>query len=326
MRMRAMRRLDQKRSCFGARIHVPFRAKKDPRDIRVLDPACGSGHFLLYSFDLLLTIYEEAWSDEKSPSSEVTGQALRDDYPTLEHLRGVLPGLILRHNLHGIDIDGRCAQIAALALWMRAQRSYGELGVARPARSPITKTNIVVAEPMPGESELRQEFIASLSTPLGKLVDRVFDQMELGGEAGSLLCIEDEIRDTMRTVLGEHGELFRVSDDENWQRAEGEMLTALQEYTERVTNGRAFQRRLFAEDAARGLGFIDLCSKRYQLVLMNPPFGAFAEGVRGWAAAKWPTTKNDMYAAFVERGIELLESQGRLGANHFANRLFPLHV
>jgi hypothetical protein len=35
--------------------------KKDPRDIRVIDPACGSGHFLLYCFLLLLIIYEEAW-------------------------------------------------------------------------------------------------------------------------------------------------------------------------------------------------------------------------------------------------------------------------
>src|SRR5687767_11865134 len=40
---------------------IPTRAPKDPRDLRILDPACGSGHFLLYSFDLLLTIYEEAW-------------------------------------------------------------------------------------------------------------------------------------------------------------------------------------------------------------------------------------------------------------------------
>ena len=50
------------------------RAKKDPRDIRVLDPACGSGHFLLYAFDLLLTIYEEAYADPESPKSEATGR------------------------------------------------------------------------------------------------------------------------------------------------------------------------------------------------------------------------------------------------------------
>ena len=42
------------------------RPRKDPRDLRVLDPACGSGHFLLYCFDLLLAIYEEAW-EAKAP-------------------------------------------------------------------------------------------------------------------------------------------------------------------------------------------------------------------------------------------------------------------
>ena len=63
------------------------RAKKDPRDIRVLDPACGSGHFLLYAFDLLLAIYEEAHADPESPKSEVTGHTLAEDYPSLDALR-----------------------------------------------------------------------------------------------------------------------------------------------------------------------------------------------------------------------------------------------
>jgi hypothetical protein len=70
------------------------RPKKDPRDLRVLDPACGSGHFLLYAFDLLLTIYEEAYSDPESPNSEATGRTLAEDYPSLDALRKALPGLV----------------------------------------------------------------------------------------------------------------------------------------------------------------------------------------------------------------------------------------
>src|SRR5665213_2653408 len=58
------------------------RPRKDPRDLRILDPACGSGHFLLYSFDLLLAIYEEAWSPEDgAPASQLTEWTLRVDYP-----------------------------------------------------------------------------------------------------------------------------------------------------------------------------------------------------------------------------------------------------
>jgi hypothetical protein len=56
-------------------VYVPHRAKKDPRDLKVLDPASGSGHFLLYCFDLLLTIYEEAYHDSH------LGPSLQKDYP-----------------------------------------------------------------------------------------------------------------------------------------------------------------------------------------------------------------------------------------------------
>ena len=83
------------------------REKKDPRDLKVLDPACGSGHCLLYAFDLLATIYEEAMADPDSPNSEATERTLREDYPAVEALRKALPGLILAHNLHGVDIDAR---------------------------------------------------------------------------------------------------------------------------------------------------------------------------------------------------------------------------
>ena len=53
---------------------------KDPRDLKILDPACGSGHFLLYSFDLLERMYREAWDRGDTPASAVTGTRLRDDY------------------------------------------------------------------------------------------------------------------------------------------------------------------------------------------------------------------------------------------------------
>ena len=47
--------------------YIPFGPGKDPRDLKLLDPACGSGHFLLYGFDLLIVIYREAWEDEVGP-------------------------------------------------------------------------------------------------------------------------------------------------------------------------------------------------------------------------------------------------------------------
>ena len=133
-------------------VYIPHRPKKDPRELRILDPACGSGHFLLYCFDLLLTIYEEAYADPE------LGPALQKEYPTLEDLRRHVPRLILAHNLHGIDIDLRASQIAALALWLRCQRAYQEMGLKKD-RPKITRSNLVCAEPMPGEEQMLKEFV-----------------------------------------------------------------------------------------------------------------------------------------------------------------------
>ena len=69
-----------------------------PEDLKVVDPACGSGHMLTYAFDLMYAIYEEE------------GYAPSD-----------IPRLILRNNLYGIEIDPRAGALAAFALTMKAR-------------------------------------------------------------------------------------------------------------------------------------------------------------------------------------------------------------
>jgi hypothetical protein len=69
-----------------------------PEEIKVADPACGSGHMLTYAFDLLYAIYEE------------------EGYDSVE-----IPRLILEKNLYGIEIDERAGNLAAFALVMKAR-------------------------------------------------------------------------------------------------------------------------------------------------------------------------------------------------------------
>jgi len=337
-------------------VHIPHRPKKDPRQLRILDPACGSGHFLLYCFDLLLTIYEEAYADPD------LGPNLKEAYPTLDALRRDVPRLILAHNLHGIDIDLRATQIAALALWLRCQRAYREMGLKQD-RPKITKSNIVCAEPMPGEREMLDEFLKTLkqdrletlirrvmqvpegtrvrATPsmvesLTELVRLVWDRMQLAGEAGSLLKIEEELQEAIRKGQEEWEEkqpLFRftefsLTDSPKetyvryvpgegvsfWQRAEALVLEALRDYARHAANGGRLQRQLFADDAERGFAFIDICQRRFDVVLMNPPFGEPATSTRQFMDEAYDSLKNEIMACFVGRGSHLLAAKGRLGA------------
>jgi hypothetical protein len=97
------------RPTSGLKAHMPYYIQGDaetdflkiakPEEIKLVDPAVGSGHMLTCAFDLLYLIYEE----EGYPASDI-------------------PGLILKHNLHGIEICPRAAQLAELALAFKARK------------------------------------------------------------------------------------------------------------------------------------------------------------------------------------------------------------
>jgi hypothetical protein len=321
---------------------IPFRAPKDPRDLKILDPACGSGHFLLYAFDLLESIYQEHWEstdlDEHpfQPQFSETGTRLRDDFATLDDLRAAIPGLILRHNLHGIDIDPRAVQIAALALWLRAQRFYQKQGLKSAGRPPIEKTNIVCAEPMPGEREMLEEFLQAEHPAIADLVRTVWEKMELAGEAGSLLEIEQELADAIEAAQKEwlampdavQLTLFEpdsgrrrqilsyreIKREEFWARAEERVLKSLREYAVQASHDCVTQRRLFRDDTEQGFAFIDVCRERFDVVLMNPPFGLPSQRSKAYILQHYPRAKNDVFATSVEVGLRRVVPRGMLGA------------
>jgi len=108
-------------------------------------------------------------------------------------------------------------------------------------------------------------------------------------------------------------DLSGVTDEAIFQDAEATILTALQRFAESA-GGADAGRRMFAGDAVQGVALIDLVRTRFDAVLMNPPFGAASLAAKKEFEKTYPRTKNDIYAAFVERGIQLLQPGGMLGA------------
>jgi len=326
--------------------NVTFRQIKDPRDLKMLDPACGSMHFGLYAFDLFEKIYDEAWHIEGvlgaghfQRNKKFT--PLHESYENKESFLQDVPRLIIENNIHGVDIDPRAVQIAGLSLWLRAQKSWHEMGITAANRPQIQKSNIVCAEPMPGEENLLKEFTANLKPRvIGQLVEIIFGKMKLAGEAGSLLKIEEEIQDAIKEAREEYSQeilqkkgqkeflpgmapirqptLFDFADlpddEEFWDQAESKILDALRDYSEHAEGENSSQRRLFARDAAKGFAFIDLCRKRFDVVLMNPPFGEFSRQWKTKAKRVYLDSHNDILGAFVERFLHRLLPSGRLGA------------
>ncbi|KKM11537.1 hypothetical protein SY88_07475 [Clostridiales bacterium PH28_bin88] len=328
-------------------VYIPYRRLKDPREICMLDPACGSMHFGLYAFDLFERIYEEAWDLEGQADGGIFARSeklkpLRETYESKEALMRDVPRLIIEHNIHGIDIDPRAVQIAGLSLWLRAQRSWQAQGIRPQDRPQILKSNVVCAEPMPGEKEMLREFTEGLEPRvLGQLVEVIFDKMQLAGEAGSLLKIEEEIEETVAKAREEFNkELLRRQDAANslfpeflpprqqtiydftdlpdktefWNEAEQKILNALQEYAEQAETTQANRKRLFARDTTRGFAFIDICWKQYDVVLMNPPFGDPVNSIRVLIKTGYGLGTDDLGMLIVARVAGLLQKDGFIGA------------
>jgi len=306
--------------------YIEYRVLKDPREILMLDPACGSMHFGLYCFDLFEQIYTEAWDNHPELMADLRDKYLREDYIKR------IPGYILQYNIHGVDIDPRAIQIAGLSLWLRAQKSYKKLGLQPADRPMIKKSNLVVAEPMPGDAELLSEFTRSLPGPIGKLVRVIWDKMQLAGETGLLLKIEDELKNEIEIAKQEYetykdasaqtalfdapaeskaaematiyGKDQKITKD-FFDTAEEEVLKALKSFSENAEGEHAFQKLLFAEDTARGFAFIELCRKRYDVIVMNPPFGSPSLGAKKYLENNYKVSIADLAAIFIDRMISM---------------------
>lgn len=286
---------------------------RDPRTLKLLDPACGSMHFGLYAFDLFLQIYREAWAWEQQhgpgsldlatqPKAEL--KPLQQTYADEATFLRDVPRLIVEHNIYGVDIDPRAAQIASLALWLRAQRAWHEAGVKAKDRPLIGHGHVVAAVAPPAEPHLRQQFAAALDKRDAELFEKTLQLLKGLPELGVLLQAERELPALIRKVyLGQGTGLFARQEQEAWQQAETRLRAALSEFAHAAKS--TYQGRLFALDALQGLRLIDLCRERFDVVVMNPPFGLAAKALSQDLKRAYPDGYVDLFACFVCRAVEL---------------------
>jgi hypothetical protein len=254
----------------GLKAHMPYyiegEAEEDflkiakPEEIKLVDPAVGSGHMLTYAFDLLHLIYEE----EGYPASDI-------------------PGLILKHNLHGIEICPRAAQLAELALAFKARkkaRRFFQTGVfVRPQITELQEIRF-------NGDELR-EYIKELK--LGALFDqgviKLLHQFEQAKNFGSLIqpCLDE--------------------------RSIGDIHSAI---VAKDLGGQLFLRETH-QKVMRVLEQAEALTQRHHVVVANPPYlgnGAMNPELLSYAKKCFAESKTDLGVIFVDRALSLAIKSG----------------
>ncbi|HEY2289828.1 MAG TPA: hypothetical protein VGM86_03915 [Thermoanaerobaculia bacterium] len=310
------------------------------RDITLLDPACGTMHFGQYAFGLFRRMYLDEIEHEGEPGWPAE--------PSVRDPREI-PAAILENNLFGIDIDPRAIQIASLSLLLTAKEAAIAQG-GTPLDARIRRTNLVVANAVNlGEDELRKlvEHVGKRtgSPELRKqLFSTIWENLQNVGELGSLVQVREGVTQVLdRWVEARAREkgitriLTRPAEqaafefleeidrgrarqleleqrllEEEARTLQQELLTALEAAAAEA--GGDPGDRLFAEDTARGLKLLQVLSRSYDVVVMNPPYGTFVPKVKSLVSTAYPLTYSDLYSAFIDRATQLVEPEGYVGA------------
>ncbi|MCD7769621.1 MAG: BREX-1 system adenine-specific DNA-methyltransferase PglX, partial [Oscillospiraceae bacterium] len=223
-------------------------------DLKVLDPCMGSGHILVYAFDVLMQIYESQ------------GYTQRDAAQS-----------ILQHNLHGLDIDERAAQLAYFAVMMKA-RQYDRRIFSRgiqPHVYAIAESNGLSGQWVVGSGQMQS----------------LFDCMKDAKEYGSILTVPALDFDALRASL----------------TTDHYALTTNQLTIDTATMEEQREQVLTLIDVA------EMLAGKYQVVVTNPPYmGSSGMGAKLSEFVKkyYPDSKSDMFACFIERGNFMTAKNG----------------
>jgi len=292
---------------------------RQARDLRLLDPACGTMHFGQYAFVLLYEMYLE--------EMEYAGKSGWPKTPSVENPEKI-PNLILEHNLFGIDIDARAIQIAALALLLTTKELAKAHGLD-PSSVHVRKMNLVAADAVSVGQEELTKFLERANGRISdaalrrQLIGAIWRNLEHVAQLGSLIQVGEDlasaitnwVEKTTRSKRGGTGQmaLIRPLVEAQASGLKDSLLSALHKYAADNRLNDAAQ-RLFAEDTATSFELLDVLSAGYDTVVMNPPYDDFIPATKKYVDAAYPLTSNDIYAAFIERGAQLLRQNGYIGA------------
>ncbi|MCG8156473.1 BREX-1 system adenine-specific DNA-methyltransferase PglX [Brenneria goodwinii] len=251
----------------------------EPESIKVLDPACGSGHILIEAYNVLKNIYEER------------GYRARD-----------IPQLILENNIFGLDIDDRAAQLSGFALLMMARQDD------RRIFTHDVRLNIVsLQESLHLDiAKLWQQLNFHQQNQTGSMGDMFAENTALAHTDSA------EYQLLMRTLkrfvnAKTLGSLIQVQQEEEAE------LKAFLDALYRLEQEGDFQQKTAAKAFIPYIKQAWILAQRYDAVVANPPYMS-GKGMNGelkeFTKNYFPDSKSDLFAVFMQYAFSLLKENG----------------
>lgn len=257
---------------------------------KILDPAMGSGHFLVYVFDFLFELYrtEAAFHNTEFNPAEAVDS-------------------ILCNNLHGLDIDNRAVQIAAASLFVKAKE--------KAPGYTIRKLNLVATDlglsKLSDDDPALKNFTETLSKRTGLPQAegrRLVEMLKSADYMGSLLQVNEEIK---RLAT------FFESDE----KLESTIHGVLAKFIKSQDNGNDLGLHDLAEQLEKGLRLISLLGQQYDVIVANPPYLT-----RGKTEEKLDSLfiedTSELYESMYRRMITITREHGLIGFVSTHNFMF----
>lgn len=265
-----------------------MRVAKDVSTLKVLDPACGSGNFLIYAllflYDLYMNQIEQYGKDYRK----------RD-----------IAKMIVENNLFGIDLDERAAQISQIALCIKAY----ELSRQWPKFTNVISTHFFLDDYSTVKSSFEE--IDNLSENKIFAMNLIWDDLRSAYKFGSLIRVEKRLDTAMKA---DEGTLFQSKDGEGLLSFRNMYMTKLRNLV-----GRVAVNEFSLTKSNEAITFLDIISQKYDAVVANPPYtdsGDFGPELKKFVNDNYSKpykVNTNLYACFIKRCCELASSDGKVG-------------
>jgi len=279
--------------------HTQERKPKPLHEIKIIDPACGSGNFLLYAFDFFYALYIDQIEDYGA------------DYEETD-----IPKLIIENNLHGIDLDDRAVQLAQLGLFIKAKKRRRTIGGL--------SFNVVSSDFFLPEYEAVQHIFTQgnkLDQNQQELIAEIWNDLRYAYKFGSLIRVDERLSARFKEIEEEAKEdLFGQANLESHKVFAASFFKNLKTAVEQY--GRSQGSTFLTSKTRDAITFLELVTTKYDVATANPPYtdsSDFGPDLKKFIEANYKKPykfHTNLYATFIKRCYELSCADGKIAMIH----------